>query len=491
MLCKADISALPMNSVTISLQKIPSCMNKAFAYPAVMLLIFLIPATELLAQRITYEYLRVRDRQPAVFFEQLVIPDTSQHGMKLVTTFRMENNFLSFRRLREEQSGEQVRRFYAEPSVQVSIRERGSEPTDGVQAPQAAILNWSETVYAETYEQTQSATTFLQNMLTTDLEPGSYRVENTARSNSRTRRSVAPSMRVPDPGDADAAFLYFLDQADRPEPPFTAPLMNMGHNVFFGRDHQLLVWVPSPVEEAAYSLEIHKLRISRQDTTVRDRVMEFPLDADNEFRGYIHHISMSGERPQLSLQPVESGTADTGVFYLLKVPNSTFENAPYRVRVMKTPSGDDAQVIARRTYQSLWLDMPVSLLNLDVAINMMRFIVDDDQHRELRRGNRQQREERFRRFWAERDPTPDKEYNELMVEYFRRIDFAFDHFTTPQSPGYDSDQGRVYIRQGEPDRRERTFPPNQPAREIWHYGDRSYVFEATTGFGDYRLIDRR
>ncbi len=466
-------------------------MNKIYAFLAVWMLIILLPASELIAQRITYEYLRVRDRQPTVFFDQLVVPDTTQNGMTLVTAFRMENNFLSFRRLRESQGDEQMRRFYSEASVQVSIRKRGSEASGSDQPPSAITRSWNETVYAETYEQTQSSTTFLQNLLTTSLEPGTYRVESTARSNNRTRRGVSPSLRIPDAGDSDIAFLYFLDQPDLPEPPFTAPLMNMGNNVFFGRDHQLLVWVPSPDEEADYSIEIHKVRISRQDTTVQDQMMDHSIKTDNLLRGYIQDIRMSEDRPHISLETFKHGSSDTGAFYLLTVPNSTFENAHYRIRVVKTDSEGNSEVIARRTYQSLWLDMPVSLLNLDVAINMMRFIMDDDQHRELRRGNRQQREERFRRFWAERDPTPDNEYNELMVEYFRRIDYAFDNFTTPQNPGYDSDQGRVYIRHGEPDRRERTFPPNQPAREVWFYGDRSFVFEATTGFGDYRLVERR
>ncbi len=459
--------------------------------PVIVFLIVLLPATDLLAQRITYEYLRARDRQPTVFFEQLVLPDTSETGMKLVTAFRLENNFLSFRRIRDEQSGEQVRRFFAEPTVQVNIRKRFSEGATDEQPPAPITRTWSETVHAETYEQTQSSTSFLQNILVTHLEPGTYHIESMARSDSRTRRALVPGFRIPDTTDTETAFFYFIDHQSTPEPPFTAPLMNMGNNVYFGRDHQLLIWFPSLHDEAAYSLEIHKVRVSRQDTTVQEQMMEHSLDPGKLLTGYVPDILISEDQPHLRLQPVENNPGDMGAYYLLSVPNSTFENAHYRVRVVKSTDGGEQKVIARRTYQSFWLDMPVSLLNLDVAINMMRHIMDEDQHRAMRRGSREQRERRFREFWAERDPTPDKEYNELMVEYFRRIDHAFDNFTTPQNPGYESDQGKIYIRHGEPDRRERTFPTNQPAREIWHYGDRRFVFEATTGFGDYRLMDRR
>jgi len=465
--------------------------SRTFVLPAIVFLILLLPATDLLAQRITYEYLRARDRQPTVFFEQLVVPDTTETGMKLVTAFRLENNFLSFRRMRDEQSGAQLRRFFAEPSVQVNIRKRTPGTATDEEPPAPITRIWSETVYAETYEQTQSSTTFLQNILVTHLEPGTYRIESTARADSRTRRAMARGFRIPDTTDTETAIFYFIDQQSRPEPPFTAPLLNMGNNVSFGRDHQLLIWFPSLQDEAAYSIEIHRVRISRQDTTVQEQMLEHSLDPEKLLAGYVQDIFMAEGQPHLRLQSVENNHGNMGAFYLLSVPNSTFENAHYRVRVLKRASGGEPKVIARRTYQSFWLDMPVSLLNLDVAINMMRFIMDEDQHRAMRRGSREQRERRFREFWAERDPTPDKEYNELMVEFFSRIDYAFDNFTTPQNPGYESDQGKVYIRHGEPDRRDRRFPTNQPAREVWHYGDRTFVFEATTGFGDYRLIDRR
>jgi GWxTD domain-containing protein len=480
-----------MNPNRMQIQHHPVRSSRCGMALGVFTLLLLMPVSELLAQRITYEYLRVRDRQPAVFFEHVVVPDTSESGMKLVTAFRLENSFLSFRRHREGQAGNQERSFFADPTVQVSIQRRPEAPGRDTAPRPPVTRTWSETVYASTYEQTRSSTSFLQNILSTSLEPGTYRIESTARANSRSRRGLTPSLRIPDMDDADTAFIYFLDQQSPIEPPFTTPLMNMGNNVYFGRDHQLLIWFPSMEEGADYALEINKVRISRQDTTVQDKVMEYSLDSGKLFSGYIHDVVMEGERPILALNPASGGATETGTFYLLTVPNSTFENAHYRVRIQKKSEDGEPKTIARRTYQSFWLDMPVSLLNLDVAVNMMRFIMDDDQHRELRRGNRQQREERFRQFWAERDPTPDREYNELMVEYFRRVDYAFDNFTTPQAPGYESDQGKVYIRHGEPDRRERTFPPNQPAREIWFYGDRSFVFEATTGFGDFRLIDRR
>jgi len=76
----------------------------------------------------------------------------------------------------------------------------------------------------------------------------------------------------------------------------------------------------------------------------------------------------------------------------------------------------------------------------------------------------------------------------LMVEYYSRIDHAWEHYTTPERPGYESDQGRTWILYGEPRRIERRYPPGSATREIWYYPNRTLTFEATTGFGDFRLI---
>ena len=47
----------------------------------------------------------------------------------------------------------------------------------------------------------------------------------------------------------------------------------------------------------------------------------------------------------------------------------------------------EGSVIGKKTVNSRWLDMPVSLLNIDVAIDMMRFIVDESELDRLQRGS--------------------------------------------------------------------------------------------------------
>ena len=76
-----------------------------------------------------------------------------------------------------------------------------------------------------------------------------------------------------------------------------------------------------------------------------------------------------------------------------------------------------------------------------------------------------------------------------MTEYYRRIDYAYKTFSTTSEPeGYQSDQGQLYIKMGPPLDIERSFPTNGNVKEIWTYSNGEYIFIASSGFGDFKLI---
>ena len=77
-----------------------------------------------------------------------------------------------------------------------------------------------------------------------------------------------------------------------------------------------------------------------------------------------------------------------------------------------------------------------------------------------------------------------------MSEYYRRIDYSFEHFSTASQPeGYDSDQGQIYIKIGPPSQVIRSFPTSGRVIEEWIYPNRSFVFTASSGFGDFTLVN--
>ncbi len=70
-------------------------------------------------------------------------------------------------------------------------------------------------------------------------------------------------------------------------------------------------------------------------------------------------------------------------------------------------------------------------------------------------------------FWRRRDPTPETQRNEAMIEFFRRVNYATRHFQG-FGPGWRSDMGRIYIKFGPPDQIEQRPATSQSSK--WRSG---------------------
>jgi GWxTD domain-containing protein len=119
----------------------------------------------------------------------------------------------------------------------------------------------------------------------------------------------------------------------------------------------------------------------------------------------------------------------------------------------------------------------------------------------------EEREQFIDIFWRRRDPDPDTDENEYREEYYERIAYANEHFSSG-IPGWKTDRGRIYIMYGKPDEKE-THPMGggyeRPSYhgggstttypfEVWFYrylpGIGSGIeieFVDPTGSGEYRI----
>jgi GWxTD domain-containing protein len=156
-------------------------------------------------------------------------------------------------------------------------------------------------------------------------------------------------------------------------------------------------------------------------------------------------------------------------------------------------AGEERPILAsvEKAFTLRWAGMPLSLTNLDAAIDQMRYIAKDNELDYIKSApNLEEKQKRFREFWKKRDPTPGTEENELMEEYYNRVDYANKHFGH-YIDGWKTDMGMVYIILGSPSSVDRhPFEYDSKPYEIWYYyeRDRRFVFLDETGFGDYRLI---
>ncbi|MBL8192142.1 MAG: GWxTD domain-containing protein, partial [Acidobacteria bacterium] len=89
-----------------------------------------------------------------------------------------------------------------------------------------------------------------------------------------------------------------------------------------------------------------------------------------------------------------------------------------------------------------------------------------------------ERENFIEQFWLRRDPDPDTDANEYREEYYQRIAYANEHFTSG-IPGWKTDRGRIYIMFGPPHQKESHPSGGSYDRPIWEGGGSTstYPFE--------------
>jgi GWxTD domain-containing protein len=156
-------------------------------------------------------------------------------------------------------------------------------------------------------------------------------------------------------------------------------------------------------------------------------------------------------------------------------------------------NGDGSVIEASSTTSHVfvirWKGIPASILDLDAAINQMIYIVDKDRLEKMKSAPPERKKELFVEFWRKKDPSPGTERNELMDEYYARVEFANKHFSHFMD-GWKSDMGMVFIIFGTPSNVERhPFDSDAKPYEIWTYYElnRQFVFIDQSGFGDYHL----
>ncbi len=162
--------------------------------------------------------------------------------------------------------------------------------------------------------------------------------------------------------------------------------------------------------------------------------------------------------------------------------------------IVKTEvKNDDGDVLdnTQKAFTSRWEGVPTSITNLDKAVDQLIYIANPDEIKFIEDSeNRIDKTKRFVEFWKKRDPNPADEYNPVFNEYYNRIAFSNENFTTYSMEGWRSDRGMVLTILGIPDNIDRhPFEYYSKPYEVWQYYDlnRSFVFIDHSGFGDYRL----
>lgn len=98
-------------------------------------------------------------------------------------------------------------------------------------------------------------------------------------------------------------------------------------------------------------------------------------------------------------------------------------------------------------------------------------------------------------FWNRRDPDPNTSLNEFREEFYARLQYANQRYTTGRREGWETDRGRVIVKYGPPAQIEpHLYDRDTKPHELWQYnnipgeGRALFVFADTDGFGEFELL---
>lgn len=174
--------------------------------------------------------------------------------------------------------------------------------------------------------------------------------------------------------------------------------------------------------------------------------------------------------------------------FLIKIDRNELSHNKYTMLVVATQGEEEAKV--EQNFSFYWSDVPGTIEDISIALDQMTYILPGDSISKYKDADFKAKQAFFERFWAEHDPDPSTARNELKNEYFRRVNYADQHFSAMGQTGWKTDRGRILIKFGFPDDVDRhPFEIDRKPYEMWSYYSlrKQFLFLDITGFGDYRL----
>ena len=324
-----------------------------------------------------------------------------------------------------------------------------------------ASHNAQREVYEVDFRQTNDRTKNILLSTLFDIPPGNYALTTQVRdvlSNKTVSRKLEVKMPDFDKNKLNISDLLFLNEANVDESE------NLQHYI--------------PRVESNFSRMSPMIYLYTEIYS-----NEYPVTVSIHYR-----LSNSDEETELDTVVYKELTKPL-TSHIFEIDKRKISKNRYRCTVKVHQ--EDQSVERWRNFSFYWVNVPETSDDITLALRQMRYILQADSLDYFLDAPLQEQQKFFTRFWSNRDPNPGTESNELMEEYYSRVNFANREYSSFSDDGWLSDRGRILIKFGYPDDIERhPFEMNSVPYVIWRYYSlrKVFVFADKTGFGDYRLL---
>lgn len=330
-------------------------------------------------------------------------------------------------------------------------------------------------VTVNNFEATNDFNLFLQDFLSFKLKPGEYKISTLISDMNSTGELPLDPIELNLEENKDKLVQHPLVISSREiicDDKKAFILANSGGNVPFSSEIYHLV---IPVTDTSIT-EIDVIIENNDEVIISTKVNE----------SYVVPIGIAECEKHLSVT-TNSETILFRIFVLRNVNEKLIEGE-VTLKVINEEKSIDEK------YQSkiVWFNKPFSLMDPEKAIEFLKFIESDSVVYSLLKRSSSDYSKILKDYWAKFDPTPETAYNEVMFEYYSRVDYAIREFKgIGKGDGAKSDRGIVYIRFGKPEKIERSSNPQGQVMEIWIYSnpERKFTFVDKKGTGNFSLTE--
>lgn len=337
---------------------------------------------------------------------------------------------------------------------------------------QVEVKEWRDGIFVETYDETNDDTKFRKDQTSFVLDPGTYKLLITLiDAESKKESSHELELKI-SPFELTKLAISDIEFASNVSP-------DTSESRFVKNGRKVIPNVSRIYGEISLDLylyyEIYHLQTGGREETGTFNVLY-------EIRDNHGHLGLSYET---TIDKPGPSSAQS-----LKLDLSRLKQGSQILEITVKDNDTSQESKVKGEFAVQWSDLYLIETDFDLAVEQLRYIAGEDQIRALKNAPGQDRKETWIEFWKSKDPTPGTPQNELKKEYYRRIRYAEENFSTFGRNGWKSDMGAIYIIYGPPSEVERhPYEFTSKPYEIWYYYsiNRSFLFVDENGFGDYRL----
>jgi GWxTD domain-containing protein len=330
-------------------------------------------------------------------------------------------------------------------------------------------------ISVDSFDSTNDKSLFLQDYITFKLKPGKYKI-NTFISdlNSTGELPLKPEK-----------LNLSLDESNKAQYPIVI------YNKEIICENRKTFQLANSGGSIPFSDEVFDLLIPVRDTSVESLKIKLENNDKNIFSGSIDESYIM----PVGITRCENNLALTSDSANILLRNFVLRNVNMKLtegKVVLNISNEEKEIGKEFKSEVVWFNKPFSLRDPEKAIEFLSYIEPDSVVSSMLDEDEADYPKILNEYWKKFDPTPETTYNEIMVEYYSRIDYAMREFRgISKDDGTKTDRGMIYIRFGKPDKIVRSSNPEGQIIEIWTYlnPERKFSFVDKKGTGNFTLIE--